>query len=84
MAHEALEEGLSEASSAFDVGNALLGELLTMGVTSQRCFFLSDGKYQYPVHVQGLDRSAPGGCQTQEIDTLPSEMFMPRIASWVK
>ena len=52
-------------------------------MTSQRCLFLSDGKYQYPVHVQSFNRSPPGCCQAHEVDTFPPEMLTPGIASWI-
>jgi len=62
--------------------DALWTKSLRRRVTPQSCF-LTDGKDQWPVHMQCINRHPSGGCQPHGIDPFPPEVLMPHIASWV-
>ena len=48
-----------------------------------KLYFLTDGKDQWPVHMQCINRHPSSGCQPHDIDPFPSEVLMPNIASRV-
>jgi hypothetical protein len=52
-------------------------------VTPHRFLFAPDGQYQYPVHLQSLNRRAAGCRQTYQVDAIPPKVLMPDIASGI-
>ena len=52
-------------------------------MTTQHSFFLSDSKYQRPVHTQGFHRSPSSSCQSNENETVPPKVLSPKLTSWI-
>jgi hypothetical protein len=58
-------------------------ESLRRGMTTQCGFLLSDRQNERSIHLECLDRRSPSWCQPCQEDTLPAEMLMPGVQSWM-